>query len=80
MTDCSPRQSINAPPTLGPNGRVVGLDVHPDTFAATILNGHDPLKARVIHSITRQPLNALYAWAARHTAKDDVLVIEASSN
>jgi transposase len=80
MTDCPPRQSINALPTLGANGRVVGLDVHPDTFAAAILQGRDPLKARILHSVNRQPLDALCAWATRHTTKDDVLVIEASSN
>jgi len=59
---------------------VVGLDVHPDTFAAAILQGREPLQARVVHSITRQPLQALCAWAARHTSVHDVLVIEASAN
>lgn len=67
-------------PSLGPNGRAVGLDVHPDTFAAAIMQGRDPLKARVQHSVTRQPLDALCAWAARHTTQEDVLVIEASAN
>jgi len=67
-------------PSLGPNGRAVGLDVHPDTFAAAIMHGRDPLNARVHHSVTRQPLDALCAWAARHTTKEDVLVIEASAN
>jgi transposase len=80
MTDCLPKQSINAPPTLGAHGRVVGLDIHPDTFAAAILHGRDPLKARIVHSVTRQPLDGLCAWATRHTTKDDVLVIEASAN
>lgn len=67
-------------PSLGPNGRAVGLDVHPDTFAAAIMHGRDPLSARVQHSVTRQPLDALCAWAARHTREQDVLVIEASAN
>ena len=46
MTQRSPKQSTNTPPgaappaapTLGPQGRAVGLDVHPDTFAAAGLN------------------------------------------
>jgi transposase len=80
MTDCLEKQCLNPPPALGPNGRVIGLDVHPDSFAAAILEGRDPLQARVVHSVTRQPLEVLCAWAQRHTAKDDVLVIEASSN
>jgi transposase len=65
-------------PSTGP--RVVGLDVHPDSFAAAILQGRDPLQARVVHSITKQPLAALGPWAARHTTPEDVLVLEASAN
>jgi len=88
MTHPPPKQSDNEPlgpappaaPTLGPQGRAVGLDVHPDSFAAAILSGRDPLKARVTHSVTRQPLEALCVWAARHTSAEDVLLIEASAN
>jgi transposase len=65
---------------LGANGRAVGLDVHPDSFAAAILSGRDPLQARVVQSITQQPLEALGAWATRHTTAADVLLIEASAN
>jgi transposase len=88
MTPPPPKQSSKTPPgaappaapALGPQGRAVGLDVHPDTFAAAILSGRDPLKARVTHSITRQPLESLCAWALRHTTGEDVLLIEASAN
>jgi len=88
MSYCATNQSATTPselksarpPSLGGEGRVVGLDVHPDTFAAAILQGREPLKARVLHSITRQPLDALVAWATRHTSVHDVLVIEASAN
>jgi len=61
-------------------GRTIGLDVHPDSFAAAILEGSDPLKARVIKSVTKQPLTTLEAWAAKHTLPLDLLIIEASSN
>ena len=80
MTNSPPKQSINPPPTLGRQGRAVGLDIHPDSFAAALLQGRDPLNARVVHSVTRQPLAALGAWAARHTTPEDVLLIEASAN
>jgi transposase len=80
ITKSPPTQSTAELPALGPKGRVVGLDIHPDSFAAAILNGRDPLSARITHSVTRQPLEALYAWAARHTTKEDVLIIEASAN
>ena len=37
MTKSPAKQSSAAMPSLGPNGRAVGLDVHPDTFAAAIM-------------------------------------------
>lgn len=85
MNHPPPTQSPNPahhppPPALGATGRAVGLDIHPDTFAAAILQGRDPLQARVGHSVTRQPLDALAAWAARHTTAGDVLILEASAN
>ena len=76
----TPKPSLPTTPTLGPQGRAVGLDIHPDTFAAAILDGRDPLRARVVQSLTRQPLDALGAWAARHTTAEDVLILEASAN
>src|SRR2546430_17235399 len=56
------------------NQRVVGLDVHPDSFAGALLEGRDPASARVVSSSTRVPLSALEKWAERHT--DDTLVLE----
>jgi transposase len=80
MTHPPPKQSHTPAPALGAEGRAVGLDIHPDTFAAAILQGRDPLRARVVASITRQPLEALCAWAQRHTTAEDVLILEASAN
>ena len=60
--------------------RVVGLDVHPDTFAGAILRGRDPATAQVEHTSTRVPLDQLEAWTARHTRDGDTLVLEASGN
>ncbi len=59
---------------------VVGLDVHPDTFAAAILCGRDPATAKVTRSSTRVPLDQLKAWTLRHTQESDTLVLEASAN
>lgn len=47
------------------------------------LRRRDPGGARstaCVQSITRQPLEALCAWAARHTNAEDVLILEASAN
>ena len=62
------------------NRRVVGLDVHPDSFAGAILEGSDPGAARVVSSSTRVELGELEKWAHRHTLPEDVLVLEASGN
>ena len=66
--------------TLRRAGAVVGLDVHPDTFAGAVLSGRDPATAKVEHSSTRVPLDQLEAWVLRHTQECNTLVLEASAN
>jgi transposase len=73
---------MKEPPKIQPfrSSRTVGLDVHPDSFAAAVLEGTDSLKARVVRSVTQQPLVTLEDWADKHTTPEDTLVIEASAN
>ncbi len=61
-------------------GRVVGLDVHPDSFAGAVVEGHDPASAVVLSTSTRVELERLEEWALRHTSTEDTLVLEASGN
>jgi hypothetical protein len=61
-------------------GRVVGLDVHPDSFAGAVVEGSDPASAQVSSSSTRVELEQLEQWALRHTRTEDTLVLEASGN
>ena len=61
-------------------GRVIGLDVHPDSFAGAIVEGSDPGAARVVSTSTRVELEHLEQWAQRHSTEQDVLVLEASGN
>jgi len=61
-------------------GRVVGLDVHPDSFAGAVVEATDPAGARVLSSSTRVELERLEQWALRHTREEDTLVLEASGN
>src|SRR5207302_7743667 len=49
-------------------GRVVGLDVHPDSFAGAVVEGSDPAQARVLSTSTRVQLEQLERWALRHTS------------
>ena len=61
--------------------RIIGLDVHPDSFAgAILLKGKDPASARVLSTSRRVELPELEKWAAHHTRPEDVLVMEASGN
>jgi transposase len=61
-------------------GRVIGLDVHPDSFAGAVVEGNDPASARVLSTSTRVELEQLEQWALRHTRAEDTLVLEASGN
>ena len=61
-------------------GRVVGLDVHPDSFAGAVLEGREPGSAQVVSTSTRVELAHLEQWALGHTGKEDTLVLEASGN
>src|SRR5678815_4769100 len=54
-------------------GRVVGLDVHPDSFAGAVVEGTDPLSAQVLSTSTRVQLEQLERWTLRHTRTEDRL-------
>lgn len=63
-----------------PQKRVVGLDCHPDSFTAAIVEGTTPANAiekRVFHKL---PLGKLIGWAKKHTTVADELLLEASGN
>src|SRR5438128_9190212 len=60
--------------------RVVGLDVHPDSFAGAVVQGSEPASAVVSSTSTRVELEQLEHWALRHTSTEDTLVLEASGN
>lgn len=60
--------------------RVVGLDVHPDSFTATLIQGTSPMAAVVLQTFNKVPIAQLSPWATRHTLPSDTLVLEASGN
>ena len=62
------------------NPRVIGLDVHPDSFAGAILEGREAGSAQVLTTSTRVALPELEKWVRRHTSPEDLLVLEASGN
>jgi transposase len=66
-----------APPS---NGKIIGLDCHPDTFTAALFVGQTPHDARKIGSRENLCLEALLKWAAAELTPHDIIVMEAGSN
>jgi transposase len=61
-------------------GRVIGLDSHPDSFTAALLQGPTPAAAVLEKTFNKVPLAQLASWAKKHTAPQDLFVLEASGN
>lgn len=63
-----------------PVQRVIGLDSHPDSFTAAIVQGPTPAAAVVEKIFHKLPMAQLQSWAKQHTTDQDLLVLEASGN
>jgi len=59
--------------------RIIGLDMHPDVYAAAALSV-DPKTHHAAWVQDRMPTAELEAWAAKRLIPDDVVVLEASGN
>jgi transposase len=62
------------------DGRLIGVDCHPDTFTAAVFTGqsvHDARKLEVRHQLS---LEAFLAWAVRAFGPKDLFLLEAGSN
>jgi transposase len=71
---------MNEPETSAAlQGRVIGLDMHPDVFSAAALSGRDAAQARVEQSWDRRATADLETWA-RTLVRGDLVVLEASGN
>src|SRR5580693_1193406 len=60
--------------------RVIGLDAHPDTFTAALLQGRTPAQAITEKVFNRVPMAQLPNWTKKHTTAEDLIVLEASGN
>jgi transposase len=61
------------------SNRIIGLDMHPDVFAAAALEG-GRADGRILWVQDRQPTAGLEAWAKKQLKGEDVVVLEASAN
>jgi transposase len=80
MTQKMPTQNNTVPPETVIHRRVIGLDAHPDSFTAAILNGPTPLAAVTEKIFNHIPLGQLPGWAKKNTTAQDIIVLEASGN
>ena len=60
--------------------RIIGLDMHPDVFAAAALHKAPADLSKVLWTQDRLPTARLESWAKKHLQAGDVLVLEASGN
>jgi transposase len=60
--------------------RIIGLDMHPDVFAAAALEGTDPAEAKTQWVHDREDTARLEDWAKKHLRSGDTVVLEASGN
>jgi transposase len=60
--------------------RVIGLDSHPDTFTAALLQGRTPAEAVTEKIFNKIPMAQLGRWAQKQTGPQDQFVLEASGN
>lgn len=60
--------------------RVIGLDMHPDTFTAAALSGRTALDVEIHWVHDHLPQEKLERWVQRHVLPTDLIVIEASGN
>lgn len=60
--------------------RVIGLDLHPDTFTAVLVEGRTPAEAIRLGQWDKVPNGRLVAWACKHTTSEDLFLLEASGN
>jgi hypothetical protein len=68
-----------APPPP-PQGKIIGLDCHPDTFTAAVFVRQTPHDARKVGSRENLGLQALLGWAAKELGPQDLFMLEAGSN
>lgn len=79
-----PKEALGVETYLAPpppaQGKIIGLDCHPDTFTAAVFVGQTPHDARKVGSRENLGLQALLGWAAKEFGPQDLFVLEAGSN
>jgi len=66
------------PPPL--QGRIIGLDCHPDTYTAAVYQGTTPHDACKLGSRQNLTLERLLEWVAEEFSHEDLFLMEAGAN
>lgn len=72
-------ETYQAPPPPE-EGRIIGLDCHPDTHTAAVYRGRSVHDARKLAVVDNMSLEALLEWAGRDFTRKDLFLLEASAN
>lgn len=68
------------PPPPPKDGKVIGVDCHPDSFTAAVFTGQSAHDAQKLCVQADLSLEAFLAWAARDFGPKDLFLLEASAN
>lgn len=68
------------PPPDPATGKLVGLDIHPDTYTAVVLTGTTPGNARQVQCRANLSLSQLLEWVKKDFTAHDLFLMEAGSN
>ena len=71
------RFAAPAPPS---KARLIGLDCHPDSFTAAVMEGRTPHEARLLCHHAELSLEQLLEWAHAECSAHDLFLLEAGSN
>lgn len=74
-----PMETFEAPPPPE-KGRIIGLDCHPDIYAAAVYQGRSVHDARKLAVRDNMSLEAMLAWAGSEFTREDLFLLEASGN
>ena len=75
-----PKAEIYAAPKPPANGRIIGLDCHPDMYTAAVFRGSTPHNARRLEVRDQLNLESLLSWVGREFTRKDLFLLEAGSN
>ncbi|MCL1922249.1 MAG: IS110 family transposase [Kiritimatiellaeota bacterium] len=73
-------ERYRAPLPQRSDGKVVGVDSHPDFVVAAVCQGREAFSARTVEVTGQMGIGEFVQWAAGRFRRDDLILVEASGN